>query len=133
MSDTLKEHRVIGIQHVLKEMKNAGLVDDDSLYPNEAIDDVQDEIEKTALRWYKIGARRGASVMIDAFVDGKFEVTVEKDQTGGELIGLVAHVDSVEWEKSLTVSVGNNKRIIEKKKYQLTLNDLRSEYLGFGS
>lgn len=120
MSDTLKEHRVIGIRHVLKKMKDAGLVDDDRLYPNEAIDDVQDEIEKTARRWYKIGARRGALALIDALLDGKFEVTVDKN---GQRT-LVAHVNSVEWEKSLIVSVGNSKRQIKKKKYQLTLNDL---------
>jgi len=120
VSDKLKEHRVIGIRHSLKKFKDAGLVEDESYYPSEAVENVQDEILAVAQAWYEIGAKRGAIEIINAILDGEFEVN---SNANGEL-EIIAHAKSVSWSKRLRVTVGNEKKIIQKQKYRLTLKDL---------
>lgn len=48
MIDILKKHRVIGIRHALRQLKDAGLVDDENLYADEAVADVRWELLSTA-------------------------------------------------------------------------------------
>ena len=120
MSDKLKKHRVIGIRHALKRLKKAGLIEKEILFPDEAVDSLQDEILSVARRWYKIGARRGALEILEAFLDGKFTMHTAK----GDKIEIIAHVNSVTWEKRLNVTVGNDERTIPKHRYKLTLKEL---------
>jgi len=122
VSDKLKEHRVIGIRHSLKKFKDAGLVEDESYYPSEAVENVQDEVLAVAQTWYEIGAKRGAIETINAFLDGKFKVN---SNTNGELEVIAqTKTQTVSWSKRLKVTVGNEKKLIQKQKYQLTLKDL---------
>lgn len=120
MDRELKKHRVIGIRHALKSFKEAGLIDDDSVYPEQAVDNVQIEILSAAKRWYRIGAKRGANEILNAIIDGKFTVGKTKSVD----IEISAHVDSVTWERELNVTVGNDKQHVGKRTYTLTLKDL---------
>jgi len=120
MTDKLKQHRIIGIRHALKEFKGAGLVEEESLYPTEAVTNVQNEILSVAQTWYEIGAKRGALEIIDALLEGKFEVN--SDKSGERKI--IANVNSISWKRRLKVTVGNEKHAIDKQKYILTIKDL---------
>lgn len=119
----LGEHRVIGIRHTLKAFKDDGLIDDDTFYPDEAVDEIKDEILIKARKWYKIGAKRGALELLDSIIDGNFEV--KKGKNGKTQI--VSHVDEITWNRSLNVTVGDEKKKIKKKKYKLTIEDLGFE------
>ncbi|CAB3804455.1 hypothetical protein LMG28614_06037 [Paraburkholderia ultramafica] len=114
-----KKHRVIGILHTLKQFKEAGLVEEDSMYAHEAVEDVQGEVLDTAERWYKIGAKRGAREVLKALLDGRLEI----DDTGGEL-QVLATAMKLEWTAALNVSVGAEKQRVSKKAYALTLRDM---------
>jgi len=120
MATILDKHRVIGIRHALKKLKEAGLVEDETLYASDAVDDVQDEMLAVAQTWYEIGARRGAIEVINAILDGRFSVS---KNSNGE-VEITAHVKELSWSKRLKVTVGNVKKIVEKQKYRLTLKDL---------
>jgi len=113
-------HRVIGIRHALKHLKTAGLVEQDTLYPHHAVQDVQGELLTAAERWYRIGAKRGALEIIKAFLDGHFEVQIKKNGKRE----IVANKGPVTWSKKLNVTVGNAKRQVPKHTYKLTLQDL---------
>jgi hypothetical protein len=127
MSDYLenkqKQHRVIGIRHALKAFKGDGLIDDDTFYPYEAVDEIKDEILIKSRKWYKIGAKRGALELLDSIINGDFEVKKGKDGK----IEVIAHVDEVAWNRSLNVKVGDNKKKIKKKQYRLKIEDLGFE------
>lgn len=123
MSDILKKHRVIGIRHALRQLKDAGLVDDESLYPDEAVADVQGELLSTARSWYKIGSRRGGLEVLEAFLNGDFEVLANPDGTKE----IVAHTRAVRWTKGLKVRVGSRTRRVEEREYTLTLKKLGFE------
>ena len=56
---TSKKHLVIGIRHTLKAFKDDGLLDDDTMYPDNAVDEIKDDMLRIACKWYKIGAKRG--------------------------------------------------------------------------
>ena len=92
MTDQGEKHRVIGIRHVLRHLKDAGLVEEDSLYAREAVADVQDEILVRATAWYKIGAKRGALEILEALLDGKLTVRKKADGTRE----IVAKTDAIE-------------------------------------
>jgi hypothetical protein len=121
--DERKKHRVIGIRHTLKSFKQDGLVDDDTMYPDEAVEEVKDEMLKVAQKWYRIGAKRGALETLEAFLDGKFEV--QKAQGGG--VEIIANADHITWERSLTVHIGNDRKRISKKKYRISIKELGFE------
>ena len=76
---TRKGHRVIGIRHALKACKKDGLVDDGHNFPEEAVEDVKDGMLKTAVRFCRIGVRRGAIEAIDAILRGGFDVEVRDE------------------------------------------------------
>jgi hypothetical protein len=85
-------HRVIGIRHTLRTLKNAGLVDEDSLYAGQALGDVQGEMMAVAERWYQVGARRGAREILKVILENDFDVQTGKSgkrenrkRTGGDL------------------------------------------------
>ena len=120
MIDTLKKHRVIGIKYALRQFKEAGLAEEDSHYPRDAVKDAQAKGLSIAERWYEIGAKRGARKILEAFLDGHFETTTDKDGK----CEIVAKVDSVKWAKPLNVTVGNKKQQVPKRTYELTLKDL---------
>jgi hypothetical protein len=122
-SDQRKKHRVIGIRHVLRHLKNAGLIEKDALYASEAVEDVQDEVLSRAVAWYRIGAKRGALEVLEAFLNGNF--TVRKLGDGSREI--IAKIAAVEWHKSLNVKVGSRSRTVKKTTYKLTTNELEFE------
>ena len=66
--DIERKHRVIGIRHTLKKMKDSGLIDDEIYYPDEAVEELQDELVLKVKKWYKIGARRGILEFIKAIL-----------------------------------------------------------------
>ena len=117
---TAKGHRVIGIRHALRHLKEAGLVEEDVLFPADAVSDVQADILAVAERWYIVGAKRGALEVIQAILDGHFDV--EEDSEGNRTI--VASNNSISWRKHLNVRVGNKKLRVGPKTYKLTLADL---------
>lgn len=119
MGDITKMHRVIGIRHTLKKFKEAGLVEEDSMFADHAAEDVQDEMLKVAKRWYKIGAKRGAREVLEALLDGSLEIV---DNDGKREV--LAHVSKLEWAIALKVSVGADKQTVQKKSYVLTLRDM---------
>jgi hypothetical protein len=123
MTDPGKKHRVIGIRHVLRHLKKAGLIETETLYASGAVSDVQDEVLSRAITWYKIGARRGALEILDAFLDGKFTV---RSKPGGSR-EIVANVEKVQWHKKLKVRVGNSLRTVEKSTYRLPVKKLEFE------
>lgn len=120
MATSSARHRVIGIRHTLKHLKNAGLIEQDTLYPHVAVQDVQAELLGVAERWYKIGARRGALEILEAFLDGHLEVKVSK--TGKREI--VTNKEAVAWSKKLKVTAGATKKQIAQKTYELTVKEL---------
>lgn len=123
MSDILKKHRVIGIRHTLRHLKDAGFVDDDTQYPEDAVVDVQDEVLSTARTWYKVGAKRGALEILEAFLDGAFEVITKPD--GSRQI--IANEESIHWNRALRVQVGNETQRIKEREYKLTIKALGFE------
>ena len=123
MQDTGRKHRTIGIRHVLRKMKDAGLVDEESLYSNEAVANVQDELTKKAATWYKVGARRGALEVLDAILDGRLTVKRKADGTKE----IVANVDAITWKKRLNVTVGTSKNPVSSRTYKLKIEDLDFE------
>ena len=89
-----QKHRVIGIRHVLKVFKKEGLVESDSFYAQDGVEDVQDHIGDTALRWYKKGARRGALALMKAILRGEVAV---RQQKGGAVLETMS--DTIPWPK----------------------------------
>lgn len=122
MNDVGKKHRVIGIRHALKTLKEAGLVEADAMFPSEAVDDVNTQILLTAKKWYQIGARRGAIEAIDAFLDGDFTIRTKNGEKQ-----VVAHSDGLEWSRRLHVTIGNTKTDVPKTHHKLDLQDLEFE------
>ena len=120
MSGSGARHRVIGIRHTLKQLKKAGLVEEEREYPQQAVEDIQSEVLSVAQRWYGVGAKRGALEMLEAFLDGQFEVHTSK--SGKREV--IASTESVTWTKRLNVTVGNKKQQVAEHAYELTLKDL---------
>jgi hypothetical protein len=123
MPDIGQQHRVIGIRHVLRRLKKAGLVEKDSLHAQEAVFNIQDKVLSRAVNWYKIGARRGALVILKAFLDGNLIVWRKTD--GAREI--IANVDAVRWRKKLRVKVGSTSRTVKKSTYRLSSEELDFE------
>jgi hypothetical protein len=122
-SKTLGEHRVIGIRYALKALKQVGLVEKDTMYPVQAVGDVTAEALFIAKTWYQIGAKRGADEIIKAFLDGQFEIHIDKKGRRE----VIARTEQVLWERQLNVTVGNGKHTVPKEKYSLTPDDLGFE------
>ncbi len=101
------------------------MVEEDTLKPQVAVDDLQSEMLTVAERWYRVGARRGALEVLEAFLEGQF--TVQYDASG-RIEKLVANSQKpITWSKWLNVTVGNQKLPVEKQEYELTLDDLGFE------
>jgi repressor of nif and glnA expression len=114
------KHRIIGILHALKQFKEEGLIEDDTFYPDRAVEEVGEGMLKVAQRWYRIGARRGAIRLLKGLLAGNFSVRKGK---GGSL-SVIALRDNISWEKVLKVRVGNRTRNLPKMKYKLRVEDL---------
>ena len=119
MSDLGKQHRVIGIRHVLRKMKDAGLVEEETLYADQAVADVQTDLLRKAGAWYNVGARRGALEVLDALLDGRIELKRNKD--GSKEV--VANVGAITWKKRLNVIVGTRKIAVPSRTYKLNVKD----------
>ncbi len=94
-----------------------------TLYPDEAVDEIKDEILAVARRWYRVGAKRGALEVLEAIMNG--DITIEG--TDSDTCQLTAHIENISWTKSLNVSVGAEKRKIAKKSYNLSVKELGFE------
>jgi hypothetical protein len=62
MADTLQKHRVIGIRHALKEIRDAGLIPDGITYPEDAVEELLKTLTKAN------GAKRHRSARSDASI-----------------------------------------------------------------
>ncbi len=118
-----QKHRIIGIRYTLKPLKQKGLVEDDTMYPNEAVEEVQDEMLRLAQRWYRIGARRGATQVLDALLQGHFYVREDNDGN----LEVIAKRKQVSWERGLRVRVGHKKNRISKRRYTIRIEELGFE------
>lgn len=63
MPDPLKKHRIIGIRHTLKKIKEAGLISDGVIYPEDAVEQLSKTKKKAD------GARRHRTARSDAPID----------------------------------------------------------------
>jgi len=116
---TLQEHRVIGIMHSLKAFKDDGLIDDDTMYPDDAVDEIKDEMLKIARKWYKLGAKRGSLETLNAFLEGKFQIGKSKKGK----VEIIANVDRLTWSRRLNVTVGGEKKHIDSCTYKLKIKE----------
>ena len=116
-------HRVIGIRHTLRKFKDEGLVDSNTNYPIDAVDDVKDEATLTAKKAYWIGAKRGALETIEAILNG--ELSVKKTENGD--FEITSNINAIKWKKSVHVTFGNNNISVPKAKYRLEIK----KHLGF--
>lgn len=124
MNNILKKHRIIGIRHTLRHLKDAGLVEEESNFPKDAVSNIQGEVLSTANSWYKIGAKRGGLEVLDAFLNGHFKVVENPDGTKE----IIANIDDgISWSRALKVRVGAEVQRVEKRKYQLTIKALGFE------
>jgi hypothetical protein len=62
MSDLLRKHRVIGIRHTLKQIKNAGLISDGITYPDDAVAELLQTFGKANNAKRHRAARKDASI-----------------------------------------------------------------------
>ena len=112
-------NRVIGIRHVLKRLKDRTHVDRDTLYPDDAADDIDRRLTQKALIWYKIGAIRGALV------------TLEEVRKGSILLQgniLTTKLSKLPWrKKTLNVRIGRRTVRVRLAKFRVGL----IEDLGF--
>jgi hypothetical protein len=112
----------IGKRSALKHFKTAGLVEEDTLCPKQAAQDVQVRIREAALCWYRKGAERGAEELVKALLRGDIEL---KDLINGRV--KVTKTSALEiatrkgWSKRLNVTVGNFKQRTQKQHFELTV------------
>lgn len=118
-----EKHRVIGIRHVLRKFKDAGLIEEESLYATDAVANVQDELVRKALTWYQIGARRGAVEALNALLDGRLTVK----RKAGKVYEIVAEVDSIVWKKRLKIASGNHMLSVPRRSFRIAIDDLGFE------
>ena len=62
MSDILRKHRVIGIRHTLKEIRDAGLISSGVNYPEDAVAELQKTLDKANGAKRHRQARKDASI-----------------------------------------------------------------------
>lgn len=62
MSDELKKHRVIGIRHTLRKIKDAGLISDAIQYPAEAVTELKKTQNKAENAKRHRNARKDAAI-----------------------------------------------------------------------
>ena len=62
MSNLLKKHRVIGIRHSLRVLKDAGLISEKVIYPSEAVDELKPIKVKADSTRRQRNARRDAYI-----------------------------------------------------------------------
>ena len=120
MNKSPAAYRVIGIKHTLRRLKKAGLVDEDSNYPDEAVYDIQNGAKITATKWYKVGAKRGGIEVLNAILRGELEVV--KNKEGG--VEIISHTNSIQWTKSLKIRLGHETIKTDSKQYKLTVKEL---------
>ena len=62
MSNILKKHRVIGIRHTLKQIKDAGLISKGVVYPVDAVDELRKTYVKASTAKRHRTARSNSSI-----------------------------------------------------------------------
>jgi hypothetical protein len=62
MSDVLRKHRVIGIRHTLKEIREAGLISSGVTYPEDAVTELKKTLDKAN------GAKRHRAARSDSSI-----------------------------------------------------------------
>lgn len=119
MTDSTPKEVVIGIRHTLKVLKEQGLIEEATLYPDEAVSDLNNQILHVAKQWYKIGAKRGADEIIEEFLNGNLEVVVKSDGSRE----VIRYTEEVSWTRTLKVTVGNSQKEVKQQKYRLSYDD----------
>jgi len=108
-------YRVIGIRYALKKLKNRGHVEQDTLYPDDAADDIDHRITKAAMRWYKIGVVRGAMVALEEVRKGTIQANANQLRT---------QLSTMRWpKKRLNVRIGKRKVAVNLKGFKLRVID----------
>lgn len=120
LEEERNKHRVIGIRYVLKIQKEAGLVEEESLYAKEAVDDIYKRLLQKAQSWYKTGLKRGMLTAIEAFQNGDLEVQGEKK------MDCIANVESLSVNRTLNVRLGGDTKNIEVQ-HSIDVKDLGFE------
>ena len=124
MSAVANKHIVIGVRHTLRKMKDAGLIEEDTLYPKDAVSDVQAVLSEKAKDWYLIGAKRGAEEVLQAILRGEL-VVMKNPKTGNRTVH--AHSQAIKWQKRLVINTGNAKKTIKTKTYKISTKSLGFE------
>lgn len=101
MEKLLEQHRVIGIRHALKELKNKGLIEPEINFPKDASEELVELIVETALKFYELGAEIGVNKTIDYFIDEKFETYKRNGKRT-----VTSNVNSVKWQHTFSVPAG---------------------------
>lgn len=104
------KHRVIGIRHALKELKDKGLISDEIMFPADASEQLIELIITTALQFYELGAQTGVSKAIDYFMDGKLVTHKRKDSRV-----IKAHIGAVTWQHTFPVPTGYTENKVVKQ------------------
>jgi hypothetical protein len=117
-STTPEGYRVIGIRHVLKKLKDRGQVERDTFYADEAADDIDRKLTKTALRWYKVGAVRGALVTLEEIRNGTIVLK------SGSAKQLTTKLSKLPWpKKKLNVKIGKRIVPVSLKQFKIKIVD----------
>ncbi len=117
---TASESRIIGIRHALKRLKGHDLVEEDTYYPDDAVDDIQSLIAEVGRRWYLIGARRGAKIILAEALAGR--LAIEASAAG---VDIEATRGRIPWPQSeIRVRCGREKRAVSMKSSFLELVEL---------
>jgi len=99
---------ITGINTMLKVMKEFGLIDKNTKYPNVATDQLRESLCKAALRWYKAGGKRGVQVALEHVLTGKVKTAVQNGKP------TFTKLDKMNWNKKrLRVTLGNVDELID--------------------
>ena len=118
-------NRVIGIRYALRKLKDEGLVDEDSFYPDQAVEDIQGEAVAIATKWYQIGARRCVNELPDAIERG--DVLVEYDSRDGGGARFFIPKPGLAWRRRLRVKVGTETIRVKRREYRVSPRDMGVE------
>jgi hypothetical protein len=115
-----KKHRIIGIRHTLKKLKDNGLVEDGTNYPDIAVSNIKDELSRKSIKWYQIGYKRGAKEVLDRLLNQKILVKYDKN---GDLF-LETKLKKITWTKKLKIKTGKAIRTLPAQKFKIEIRDL---------
>lgn len=98
---------VTGIRSMLKVLKEFGLISQSTHFKSIAEKELRESIKEAALRWYKVGGRRGIRLTLQHVLDGKICVGSKAGKP------YFSKLDKIDWcVKRLRVSIGDSEEIV---------------------